>query len=280
MPKILFLLFALCYTNIAAAQSANKFYFKGKHAYEKDSLQEAVAYYTEAIACKMDKPYMGYIARGVAYMRMAYLKNALSDFQAAHRLQPLRSEPLLCCAQANLALRNYDDAIRNCSEALRINNLEDRAYQLRAQAQLENGSTVDAIEDFNRVLKLHPTAASFNDRGFAKFLLGEIASALVDFDEAIKLDPDFLSAYRNRAKAHLTNGNQVAALADYDRALELAHDADTYTARGLLLYRLGEYTKSISDFDAALRINPFHAQAKEGREVSKAARSNRDTQKS
>ncbi|MEY4927813.1 MAG: hypothetical protein RI894_2249 [Bacteroidota bacterium] len=272
----LFLFFA----SSANAQSALKMYFKGKQAYEADSLHESIKYYTEALTGNMEKPYMGYIARGVAYMRVAYFKKALADFNAAHELQIERSEPLLCCAQANLALRNYDEAVRNCTQALRINNLEDRAYQLRAQAYLENGNTIDAIEDFDRTLKLHPTAAGFNDRGFAKFLLGQIESAIADFDQALKLDKEFLPAYRNRAKARLNLGDQIAALEDYNQALELAHDADTYTARGLLLHRLGEYTKAIADFDAALRINPYHSQARQAREVAKTARSNRDSEKS
>ncbi len=280
MKNTPFIIFIFLFANYAFAQSGNSAYFKGKQTYEKDSFEISIKYYTEAIEQDMDKPYMGYIARGVAYMRMAYFKKALADFNSARVLQPNRSEPLLCCAQANLALRNYDDAIKNCSKAIHINNIEDRAYQLRAQAYLENGNTLDAIEDFDRTLKLHPTAAGFNDRGFAKFLLGQITSALNDFDQAIKLDNEFLPAYRNRAKARINAGNEMGALDDYDKVLTMSHDADVYTARGLILHRQGEYTKAIADFDAALRINPYHSQAKQGKEASRSARSSRDTQKS
>ncbi len=275
-----FFVFIMLFANYAFAQSGTSAYFKGKQAYQADSLELSIKYYTEAIDENMDKPYMGYIARGVAYMRMAYFKKALADFNSARVLQPNRSEPLLCCAQANLALRNYDDAIKNCSRAIHINNTEDRAFQLRAQAYLENGNTLDAIEDFDRTLKLRPTAAGFNDRGFAKFLLGQVASAITDFDQAIKLDAEFLPAYRNRAKARINIGDEMGALDDYDKALTMSHDADTYTARGLILHRQGEYTKAIADFEAALRINPYHSQAKQGKEAARTARSSRDMQKS
>ena len=50
---------------------------------------------------------------------------------------------------------------------------------------------------------------------------GEVNRAIADYSKAIQLNPDFILAYQNRAKAYERMGAKVKAKADRDKAAEL-----------------------------------------------------------
>jgi tetratricopeptide (TPR) repeat protein len=52
-------------------------------------------------------------------------------------------------------------------------------------------------------------------------MMGDNARAIEDYDRAIKLAPDYASAYQNRGAAHEALGNREAAIRDYRAALRL-----------------------------------------------------------
>lgn len=260
----------------AQAQQPNVLVEIAKIAYQNGKYDMAVTTYTEAIAAYETEAttnlYNAYSERGAAYMKILMYKKAIEDFDMAVVLQPTRTDALLCRAQANLALREYDRVQEDCSAALRLNNKSERAFYLRAQAKLENGNGEAALIDFDRSLRIAPTASGFNDRGFTKLVLGKYESAIADFDYAIKLDSTFLVAYRNRAKAHWRGGELQIALADYDIALKKNEDVTTLTERGLLYITLKKYNRAIADFDTALLLNPHHKEAADAKKQAEDLR--------
>jgi tetratricopeptide (TPR) repeat protein len=60
-------------------------------------------------------------------------------------------------------------------------------------------------------------AAAYNNRGVAYRLKTEYDKAIDDFDEAIKLRPNYPNAFNNRGVAYRNKGDLEHALADYDR---------------------------------------------------------------
>jgi Flp pilus assembly protein TadD len=52
--------------------------------------------------------------------------------------------------------------------------------------------------------------------------VGRRGEAIVDFTEAVKLNPHYVLAYAGRGMAFAAGGDRVSALADYRKALELA----------------------------------------------------------
>ncbi len=100
-------------------------------------------------------------------------------------------------------------------------------------------------------------AAAYNNRGSDYVGLGEYRRAIEDFDEALRLDPDFTLAYNNRGLAYGDLGELRRAIEDYDQALRIDPGyAVAYYKRGNAYYNLSEYRRAIEDFDQAARLDP------------------------
>ena len=62
---------------------------------------------------------------------------------------------------------------------------------------------------------------AYGNRGSVRFALGDPASAIADFDQAIQLNPRLVGAYQNRGVARLLQGRDAEADQDFAQCLEL-----------------------------------------------------------
>ena len=101
-----------------------------------------------------------------------------------------------------------------------------------------------------------------NNRGLAYKNLGDYPQAIKDFDEAIRIKPEYAEAYYNRGLAHKALGNAGQAIADYSRAIRIKPNmAEAYNNRGNAYGESGDCNLALMDFNAALEIRPSYADA-------------------
>jgi len=80
--------------------------------------------------------------------------------------------------------------------------------------------------------------------------------AIADFDEAIRLDAQFVPAYRSRAIAWRGKRQYDRAIADYNEVIRLnPRDADAYGGRGYARFFAGRYAEAAQDFTESLRLD-------------------------
>jgi tetratricopeptide (TPR) repeat protein len=95
-------------------------------------------------------------------------------------------------------------------------------YDLRGVGWLYKKDYDSAIKDFTEAIRLEPKVPSFyENRGEARLAKGEYQSAIADLSECIRLEknpPDLYEAYRMRAEAYDKTGNRQAAEADQREA--------------------------------------------------------------
>lgn len=96
-----------------------------------------------------------------------------------------------------------------------------------------------------------------NDRAVRLFNAGDIDRAIVDLDEAIRLDPKLAAAYINRGLIYAQKRDHARAMADYDEAIALGAGKSAYTNRGNLFVAMGQYDRAIADYHAALKLQPL-----------------------
>ena len=98
-------------------------------------------------------------------------------------------------------------------------------FKVSGNLHLALGLNAEAIADYNQAIKLKPDYAfAYLDRGFAKRDLQDYTGALADFNRAIELRSDDALAYYNRANIKRALQDYAGAEVDYDRAIELEPD--------------------------------------------------------
>jgi len=200
--------------------------FAARHDFE-----QALANLTRA--CELAPDNAEYLhQRGVIYWQLKQDAAAMADFDQALKLKPDDVDALV--SRAELALQGAD--------------------RLRARADLDAANAAASKQaDVRFAMARDYQGAGLADPAIAQYDLWVTWHA----DDARM--PEALNS-RCWVRA-LTGVDLVLALKDCDAALKRADKSSPLYARiansrGLVLLRMGDYDKSISDYDAALKISP------------------------
>lgn len=100
-------------------------------------------------------------------------------------------------------------------------------------------------------------AEVLNNRAIAQTRKHEADLALRDYDEAIKLAPDYANALFNRGVLYLEKQKYGSAIADFNHALALEPDfAEAYFNRASALAAAGKFDDAIRDYDRVMKLRP------------------------
>lgn len=86
--------------------------------------------------------------------------------------------------------------------------------------------------------------------------------AILNFDRATALNPDFTEAYRLRGRSYVADNNADGAIRDFTRVTQLApRDAAALVERGFARIDKKDWAKAVADADRAIELNPKLARA-------------------
>ncbi|TMK10002.1 MAG: tetratricopeptide repeat protein, partial [Alphaproteobacteria bacterium] len=150
------------------------------------------------------------VVRGTASALMLLLLGGVS---AAQRSQLLKNVEL--CNGADRT--SPDIQVDGCTALINSSAQTPQslviAYNNRGNAYTAKGEYDRAVQDYDQSIKLDPNyARAFNNRGVAYQKKGEYDRAIEDFDASIKLNPDYASAFANRAQTYLNKGEYARAV--------------------------------------------------------------------
>ncbi|MBK8022986.1 MAG: tetratricopeptide repeat protein [Chloroflexi bacterium] len=156
-------------------------------------------------------------------------------------------------ADVQRAIETASAAPLPTSQQLNAQQLFQQAF---AKASAENHD--GAIRDYDEVIRLDPNfGMAYNNRGWSRFRKGDLRAALADYDIAARLEPTNPLIFINRGWARQQQGDFVGAINDYNVCLTYAPmNAAAYTNRGLAQQSLGNAQAALADFEAAARIDP------------------------
>jgi tetratricopeptide (TPR) repeat protein len=190
------------------------------------------------------------------------------------------------------AVSYYDELIRKDSKS-------DWAYARRGYATAKGGGSLPAaLSDLTEAITLNPKAAQWwAIRAFVQWRAGNIALAISDVDESIRLtsndadafnmrgaiyllekrdpgkaEPDFAAAIKLNPKHKLARTNRASALGmlsrhnealqEFEKAIELAPtDSMAFANRGSLWIEMRKDDKALADFEKAITLDNKNAVA-------------------
>jgi len=89
-------------------------------------------------------------------------------------------------------------------------------------AYYEKGDYDRAIADYTQTIRLQPdNSGAYSIRGWVYYLKGDWERAITDANEAIRLDPINRYAYNTRGNAYYLKKDYDRAVADFETALRL-----------------------------------------------------------
>jgi tetratricopeptide (TPR) repeat protein/curved DNA-binding protein CbpA len=131
-------------------------------------------------------------------------------------------------------------------------------YLARCMRHFRQGNFDQAIADCDEAVRLEPgKAQAYGRRGNAWAGKGEVDRAQADYEAAIRIDPHNPELLREQGVLWRKLGDLDRALAAFDHAIRLGFsDASAYNERGLVWLQKGRYERGIADFNQALKIDP------------------------
>jgi tetratricopeptide (TPR) repeat protein len=135
---------------------------------------------------------------------------------------------------------------------------DSRAYNKRGLAYISTRNYEQAMVDFNKAIHLDPEyAEAYNNRSTAHLLMDNYGQAVVDCAQALTLAPDFVAAYVNRGIAYTGLRYYTEALADYSKALELSpQNVYAYFNRGNTYLWMDKYKDALNDYNQTIVLKP------------------------
>ncbi len=121
--------------------------------------------------------------------------------------------------------RSVNEQLAACTRAVESGRLfrQDLALGLecRGSHRIEAGEYDYAIVDYAEAIGVDPWyAAAYSDRGVALLALGDADRAIDSFDAAISIDPLQADAFSNRSAARHMKGDDDRAIADASTAID------------------------------------------------------------
>ena len=228
--------------------------------------------------------------RGLTHYDLGDPRRAIVDFDSAIELDPSNTTYYRNRALAYKGMEEYQLAIEDYTRAIDLDLNEADSLLGRALVYVEIRNLPAAQEDLDRAAELAPedenirdyrtvvpqmardeAASVFVDSGATNFEQGNYVDAALDFEEAIKVDPENSAHYGSRAVAYLALDEYEWAVEDLDRAIRIDPDDPTYYSSRAMAYGfLGEHEKAVVDWTRAIRLDPDNANLYNGRGVSLA----------
>jgi tetratricopeptide (TPR) repeat protein len=130
-------------------------------------------------------------------------------------------------------------------------------------ALFKTGNADEAMVHYQKALEINPDfAEAHNNLGNFLFQKGSVDEAMVHYQKALEINPDYAEAHYNLGYALIQKGSVDEAIAHLQKALQINPDyAEAHNNLGYALIQKGSVDEATAHFQKALQINPDYADA-------------------
>jgi tetratricopeptide (TPR) repeat protein len=168
---------------------------------------------------------------------------------------------LIFCARAQTAYWRNSESLWTHTLACTSDNFI--GHNNLGIALLKTGNVDEAMVHYQMALEINPDfAEAHNNLGNFLFQKGSVDEAMVHYQMALEINPDYAEAHYNLGYALLKMGNVDEAIAHLQKALQINPDyAEAHNNLGYALIQKGSVDEATAHFQKALQINPDYADA-------------------
>lgn len=207
---------------------------------------------------KFPYAHYNYETRGMAYHTQGNYELAIDDYTQAIRIDPDYASAYANRGDAHRRMGKYQMAIDDYTHAVKIDPNHSRYYVERATGYFRLAKYHEAIEDCTTAIALNPdNYYSYYRRARAHGHLKHYQMAIDDYTEAIFHDPGEYVYYFNRGLCYYETEKVKLAIEDCSHAIRLKPDYSlAHYYKGFYYQSLSEYQSAIEDYSEAIRLNP------------------------
>jgi tetratricopeptide (TPR) repeat protein len=231
---------AFCQCNLAYSMAKAK------------DFEGAVRHYTETERLDLDGWKMEvHNGRGLAYLQLRKVPEALADFEAARRAGMRTPELASNRGRCLMMLQRFPEALAAFNESAQLGTKSADTYFYRGFCQEKNQNQAAALQDYTTAIQLNPEhMAALVNRGFLQQNARNFAAAIEDYTQALRLNPQQPLALNNRAAAYLETGAPQKALEDATKAIQADPSyPKSYETRAKAYLALGKPELAQADFN-------------------------------
>jgi tetratricopeptide (TPR) repeat protein len=239
--------------------SAFTYYQFGVNAVARDSLIEALDYFSISIAIDPTYP-LGYTWRAYIYRELDRPELAIDDYSTLIQLDPTNAKNYILRARLHRDADDLDKAVADYTSVIDgdLGDISERvkAHVRRGLIYSAQQRYEDAVADFTAAIQLNPQDAdAYSMRGAVYRDLGRYSEAVSDLTQAIQLDPQSLQSYVMRGNVYHHLHQDEQAMLDYNHGIELDPTIPSwYFGRGLVYEGWGEEDKAIAEYRHYLEL--------------------------
>jgi len=239
------------------SQAAEHLYNDGVTFFTQGEYTQAISKFDEATSIKANFP-KAYYNRALCNVELKNLQSALTDLGNAIMYDP-NAKAYYLRGTVNIDLNQLEVAKSDFLKAISIDSadVKGKSFYYLGGIDFEQKKYEEAIVNYDSALHIIPNYAyAFNDRGSANRMLNKINTAIEDYSKAILADSNMATAYSNRASAKRKNQDLDGAVTDYTSAIKIdSAFVLAYNARGVVYKEQEEYDSALLDFDRAIKLD-------------------------
>ncbi|NQT88726.1 tetratricopeptide repeat protein [bacterium] len=176
---------------------------------------------------------------------------AIQECNEAIRIEPDGLDGYVARRDVYIEMEDYESALRDADHVIRLSSDDPQEYSTRAGIHLQMEDHDAAIDDFSRAIDLAPAYGHFyRMRGHAFSEKRDDDRAVADYQRAIALGPDDAYAYNNLAWLHVTRSDPkyrkpAEALTLALKCVELQRDENTLDTLACAYAENGDFEKAV-----------------------------------
>jgi len=215
----------------------------------------------------------GWYMKGEELYESYDFENALNAFDNAIKLNPnyipaweekgwlwaklKKSKEAITCFDKVAVLKKKYNRFRN--ETTKIRDAED--YFINASSFLKENRFNEAILDFDNAIKLDNNyIKAYYYRGITYQLLQSFNKAIIDFNEVIKLNPEDAGVYLKRGNVYFQIKNYQNAILDFSKCIQINPKfVEAHNFLGKAYFHQKKYDQAMREYKTAIKLKPNYA---------------------